>query len=129
MGPPVSTSASDLHKFSAEVLQENDIQIANKLVGIACDGASNMMGCKSGFTTLYKHEFRQLFIMHCLCHRLELAFKDSIKKIKVVDKVQQVLTALYYFYHKSGKQQGQLLRVFKELGIDGVMPPRAGGTR
>ena len=87
------------------------------------------MGCKSGFTTQYKQDFWQLFIMHCLCHHLELAFKDSIKKIKVVDKVQQMLTALYYFYHKSGKQQGQLLRVFKEMEIYGVTPPRAGGTR
>ena len=128
MGPPKSTTAEHLYELSRSVLLDNGLELS-RLVGITCDGASNMMGRKGGLTTLYRKECPELFIWHCLCHRLELSFKDAMKSFKIVDKVKQLLTALYYFYRKSPKQQEQLRRVFTELGVNGIFPPRAGGTR
>jgi hypothetical protein len=52
----------------------------NKLVGITCDGASNMMGVRKGVTALFKETHSYLVAIHCLAHRLELFIKDGFKQ-------------------------------------------------
>ena len=39
--------------------------------------------------------------VHCSGHRLELAFKDTLKKNPIADKVVTLLSGLYYMYSKS----------------------------
>lgn len=49
------------------------------------DGASNMVGTKSGLLALIKKDLNgEFFNVHCLCHRLELAFRDVLKKIQII---------------------------------------------
>ena len=69
--------------------------------------------------------------IHCLAHRLELAFRDVIKKStsKLYDKLLTLLLGLYYTYHKAPKQKKQLGDTFQLLGVGSVTPTRVGGTR
>jgi hypothetical protein len=51
----------------------------NKLIDFGSDGASNMTGQKRGMVTQMKNDNPEMIGIHCLAHRLELAFKDVIK--------------------------------------------------
>lgn len=51
------------------------------------DGASNMVGKKSGLSTLIKENINSEIVnIHCLCHRLELGFRDALKHINNMTK-------------------------------------------
>jgi hypothetical protein len=51
----------------------------NKLIDFGSDGASNMTGQKRGMVTQMKNDNPEMIGIHCLAHRLEVAFKDVIK--------------------------------------------------
>ena len=100
-----------------------------KFVGITCDGASNMLGVRKGAVVLVKKDHPGIFLNHCLAHRLELAYKDALKKQSQYDRVLTLLIGIYYFYHKGSSQTKQMKRSFKVMGAQQVLPTRVGGTR
>ena len=55
--------------------------------------------------------------------------KDTFKKCSYFDKVMTLMSGLFYFYKKSHKNQQGLRESFKALDIQGVQPPRVGGTK
>ena len=100
------------------------------MVGIGSDGAANMMGKNNGLSAMLKNDHPELVAVHCLCHRLELAFKDALKIKRVKDnheKLMTLLTGLHYFYKKSHKQKQGLLSAMEILQIKGTLPPKATG--
>ena len=110
------------------------VDISHKMVALACDGASVMLGAKAGVGALLTKEQPSLIAIHCMAHRLELALKDASKKLKLYDKSINVLSmGLYYFYHNSALNRSMLVRSYqamvgKEKG-EPLLPTRVGGTR
>jgi len=107
---------------------------AKKMVGLGCDGAQVMVGCRSGVAAILKESQPALVTVHCLAHRLELALKDAAKKIGLYDKtIQVLLMGLYYFYHNSSLNRSMLRRAYDAAASeeDGplLLPTRAHGTR
>ncbi|XP_062616970.1 zinc finger protein 862-like isoform X1 [Saccostrea cucullata] len=101
-----------------------------KMVGLGSDGAAVMTGKKAGVAALLKQQHPSIISIHCLAHRLELAYKDALKGIKIGEKVVSgLLLGLYYFYHNSPLNRANLKESYKTLGIDMKMPTRVGGTR
>ena len=93
IGEPESTSSDDLCKFVNEELDNFGFKDhMNKLIGFGSDGASNMTGHKRGMVTQLKNDNPEMIGIHCLSHRLELAFKDVIKGEK---SFEQLTTLLY----------------------------------
>ena len=90
------------------------------------DGASNMLGCKSGLATLLKEDHPELISVHCLCHRLELAFRDVTKNTckGMYTKMMTALIGLHYFYKQSYKNKQALRRVWTAMDIKGTLPPK-----
>jgi len=77
IGEHQSTISEDLFAFVNEKLNENYLtNHMSKFVGFGCDGASNMMGCKTGLLTRLQECYPEVVGVHCLCHRLELSFCD-----------------------------------------------------
>ena len=73
-----------------------------KLVGMGSDGASVMLGKNNGVGALLRKEQPAMVAVHCFSHKLELAFKDSTRKIPLDNKTTVcLLQGLYYFYHNS----------------------------
>ena len=70
----------------------------SKLVALGSDGALVMLGKNSGVFALLKKQQPSLIAVHCSSHRLELCYKDAIKKVPVVEKVNTLLTGLYDMY-------------------------------
>ena len=62
------------------------------------DGASVMLGKKSGVLALLKGQQPSLIGIHCSARRLELCYKDAMEKIPMAEKVLTLLTGLYYMY-------------------------------
>ena len=100
-----------------------------KLVAMGSDGASVMLGKKSGVLALLKEQQPSLIGVHCSAHRLELCYKDAMKKVPMAEKVLTLLTGLYYMYRNSPLNRTNLKNVFRCLSINIKLPNQAGGTR
>ncbi|VDI01683.1 Hypothetical predicted protein [Mytilus galloprovincialis] len=129
IGSPKSTSSLDLKEFAVNMFDSCGLD-KGKLVAMGSDGASNMVGRRSGLATLLRQEVNDEIInVHCFAHRLELAFRDVLKKEKKYDKLMTLLIGLYYFYMKSYKSKKGLLDTMKALNVDGILPAKVTGTR
>ena len=73
-----SQDAVGLKTALEEALKSKDMDIMDKTVFLASDGASVNSGLKSGLITLFKEERPWITFVWCLSHRLELALKDSL---------------------------------------------------
>ena len=67
--------------------------------------------------------------VHCLAHRLELAFKSVIKNDRLASKLDSLLLSLYLFYSNSNLNRANLRNSFKANGENPLVPTRVGGTR
>jgi hypothetical protein len=114
IGEPRSTCAQDLLTFVKQKLEENNLaDQMHKLVGFGCDGASNMLGRHNGLVALLKKEYVEILGVHCLAHRLELAYKDALKENRQYIQLSALLLGLYYFYKNSVKQRKNLKECMK----------------
>lgn len=101
----------------------------NKLVALTTDGASVMTGVNNGVVTKLRADRPNVLGIHCMAHKLELAFSDGIRKNVMVRKAEDLLSGLYTVYHKSGVNRASLKQHFRELHMKALMPTRVGGTR
>ena len=97
---PLSATSEGVYQCLINEVKQNDIDM-NKLVGFGSDEAAIMMGIRNGVGTRLKEICPDITLIHCLAHRLELCFKDAIKKSQYYDKAQTLLIGLYYFIRKS----------------------------
>ena len=78
----------------------------NTLVALGSDGASVMLGTERGVAVLLRKDAPWLVAVYCYGHRLELAFKDVIKKVPLLERLNVLLYGLFYFYHRSPLNRG-----------------------
>ena len=115
-------------KQSAETVMDYNTFLS-KLVAMGSDGASVRLGKKSGVIALLKEQKPSIIGVHCSAHRLELAYKDAMKKVPLAEKVITMLTALYYMYQNSPLNQTNLKNAYNCLEMQVKLPTQAGGTR
>jgi len=89
------------YKFDYKYLMTN-------FVAFACDGASAMLGKKSGVATIIVEKYRNVIVWHCLNHCLELAVGDAIREVTAVNHFQMFFDKLYSLYSRSPKNKIQL---------------------
>ena len=86
-----------------------------------------------GAVTVFARENKEVAVNKCSGHRLELAPKDTMKRVpafkKNYDRLMTGLVGIFYFYKKSSKQRKQLRRSYAALGMKSRMPTRVNGTR
>ena len=104
-------------------------EFQKKLVALGSDGASVMLGRNNGVIAKLQEMQPAVIAVHCSGHRLELAYKDSIKKVQTAEKVITMLTGLFYFYRNSPLNRRNLKNAFNCLHLKVLIPTRAGGTR
>ena len=100
-----------------------------KLVGFGSDGASVMVGKNNGVIALLRHLQPAVQGIHCAAHRMELAYKDAMRKQPLHMKVEGMMTGIYLFYKKSPLNRSMLLRTYNTLNLPDLLPTRVGGTR
>uniref|UniRef100_A0A3B3CBF3 DUF4371 domain-containing protein n=1 Tax=Oryzias melastigma TaxID=30732 RepID=A0A3B3CBF3_ORYME len=96
--------------FTMQLLQE-------LLIGFCSDGASVMLGVKSGVGKLLKDDFPSFFLWHCLNHRLELAVAQALNKTGGTKDFQAFLDSIYSLHSQSPKNMRELNECAHNLHI------------
>ena len=78
-----------------------DLDIHKQLVALGSDGASVMLGCRGGVSTLLKERIPYLISNHCVAHRLALVCGQAADEIPYLKKFKSILHQLYKFYQYS----------------------------
>ena len=86
--------SSTLTSAINDVLTRLNLRISN-CRGQCYDGASNMVGIRSGVTTVLQREEPRAILTHCYGHSLQLAVCDTVKQVKVM---QDALDTTYENY-------------------------------
>jgi len=94
-----------------------DIQ-KEKLIGCNFDGASIMMGSKSGVSTLLKQRIPHIISIHCVAHRLELAVLDAVKTVPYLKVFDDTVKSIFKFYFYSPKKRRELKHISSILEED-----------
>lgn len=79
------------------------------LVGFVSDGASNMLGRKSGVGVKLEKIYPNIILWHYCNHRLELAVSDTLKEVHGTNHFQSFIEKLYALYHQSPKNSNELI--------------------
>lgn len=86
-------------------------------IGLGIDGASVMLGSKSGVATRLISKFPFILSWHCFNHRLELSVNDAIKACTEINHFKVFMDTLYATYSVSPKSQRELAECAKELEV------------
>lgn len=81
--------------------------------GQCYDGASNMLGKKSGVAKRIQDKQPKAFVTHCHCHSLSLSVKDAIKESKLLTEVMGTSKEIVVLIKYSPKRE-KLLGTVKE---------------
>lgn len=74
------------------------------LVSTTADGASVNVGAYRGLLALLQQDGREWILkIHCVCHRLELAFKNALLDVGDYGKVKDFMISLFYLFKRRGK--------------------------
>ena len=88
-----------------------------KLIGLATDGASVMVGRRNGLAAKLKEVNHRLVSVHCICHNLALACTDAKDdaNLKFIKEVETVVTQLWKLFENSPKRLACYLKVQQQM--------------
>jgi hypothetical protein len=98
-------------------------------IAFISDGASVMLGKKSGVASRLIQKFPNLFIWHCMNHRLELAVGDAVGAVTNINHFKIFMDAVHNVYSMSPKNKRELSEICGELEIQFVKVGRVLGIR
>ncbi|KAJ8299943.1 hypothetical protein KUTeg_021462 [Tegillarca granosa] len=78
------------------------------MVGISTDGASVMVGCKTGVVTQLKSLNSSILSTHCIAHRLALSCGGAADRVPYLVQFQEDLNSIYKYFHNSPKKPGKV---------------------
>ena len=100
-----------------------------KAVALGSDGASVMVGDVGGVYALLKRDIPHLIKVHCIAHRLELAFSDTVKAVPHLEEAKDMLQGIWKHYHYSPKAVRELKELAESMQVKAYKAVKADGTR
>lgn len=100
-----------------------------KTVALGADGANVMLGEISGVYGLLKQEIPHIIKVHCITHRLELSFADTLSDVSVLKDVKEMLQGIWKHYHYSAKAVRELKELAESMEVRAYKAIKADGTR
>ena len=94
----------------------------NKLIGLATDGASSMIGSEIGTVTLMKNDIPNLVGVHCIAHREALVISDVSKDIPELILVEKIANKVYAWANNSTKRTHEILELLEQMQLDAHRP-------
>ena len=101
----------------------------NRAVAMGSDGAPVMLGDRGGVFALLKQEIPHLIKVHCIAHRLELAFSDTLLAVPEFKDIKDMLQGIWKQYHYSPKAVRELKEVAESMEVRAYKAVKADGTR
>ena len=100
-------NADSIFSKVVQMLDCKGIDIS-KLCSVSTDGASVMVGSRSGVVTKLKEEVPGVLATHCISHRLALSCCTGADSIPYLVKFQEILNSVYKYFHYSPKHMSML---------------------
>ncbi|KAH7428994.1 hypothetical protein KP509_09G026200 [Ceratopteris richardii] len=123
--PIENGDAEAIYNAVSFFLVESGLQI-EKLIAIATDGASVMIGHKTGVVARFQALMPRIMGIHCIAHRQALAAKDGfVSHPHVFAFVDKVASKVYSWLGKSSKRHAEMWQLMHEFAImDGQVMER-----
>ena len=115
----------DLENGKVKLTQE---EYTFKVIGSTADGASVNFGIHKGLLTQLARTRPWMLKVHCVNHRVELAFKESIKD-STFDDVDKLYLTLYYLLRDSGRFNSECKHAGEAVNVEYYKLPKIHGTR
>ena len=109
-------------------LKKKDLQ-CSKVMGMGFDGAATFAGKKSGVQVRLKKHAPHSVLVHCHCHKLQLACVQSANSTEGIKHVYTTLTTLWKSFHYSPKRCQNLKEIQKVLDIPELKIVKPSDTR
>lgn len=110
-----SANSEAISALILEELEEHDGLNLSSFTGLTSDGASVMVGKRTGVAARLKKVNPVLLNVHCVCHRLALACTDSNQSLKYINNVETLLRQLWQYFENSPKRMAAYLKIQAEL--------------
>lgn len=101
------------------ITQEAEIPMS-KIIGFGSDGASVMVGCRSGVATQLKGHNPAMIALHCVAHRLALAASQAADSIPYIKNFKGHVSQIFKYYHYSAVRSASL-KAIEELLDDPIL--------
>lgn len=124
-----SMEKADTAHISNSIMEGVCDEWGSKLVALGTDGAAVMTGAKNGVVSRLKWNRAYIIGIHCIAHCLELTFSDAIRSNVMFQKVEDLLSGLYTFYHTCPLNRVNLVNSYQPHGHTPLVPTRIVGTR
>ncbi|KAH7364992.1 hypothetical protein KP509_18G002600 [Ceratopteris richardii] len=112
-----NVSAKCIFDIVNKFLQDNMLDIC-RLIAIATDGASVMVGHKRGVIARFQESMPHILGVHCIAHRQALAAKDGfVTHPYVYAFVDKVANKVYSWLGKSSKRHDELWKIMSDYDI------------
>ncbi|XP_068712309.1 zinc finger protein 862-like [Montipora foliosa] len=109
-----SANAETLFTLLTNKMAELNMEI-NKVSSLVSDGASVMLGSKTGLAARLKEVNSTIISIHCICHKLALACVDTAKDVEYIQAVEDLLGQLWKYLENSPKRMAIYLKVQQEV--------------
>ena len=119
--------AETIMRKLSDVLASCDLS-TDKLLSFGSDGASVMVGSRSGVATRFKDINPGVLNVHCIAHRLALATAQAGNQIAYLKKVNDWLAALWKHFHYSPVRAASLREVQQIMQLDELKVVKAADT-
>lgn len=107
----------------------DDAYLKQNLISFTSDGASVMLGKKSGVAQRLMVKYPNIIVWHCLNHRLELSVGDVVSEVVGVNYFRGFMDKLYALYSQSPKNMAELEEHAKDVGKQVLRIGRVLNTR
>ncbi|MCO5581953.1 hypothetical protein L7F22_035842 [Adiantum nelumboides] len=105
-------------KYDAFIRLLNDMGLCLlKVVSLAADGCSVMVGSRSRLFARMRVDVPHLLLVHCLAHRENLAASQAIGSFPELMHLDKLCRSIYTWLHASGKQMDDLKLVKGALDL------------
>ena len=89
-------------------LKKRGIPFEN-IVGLGSDNCSTMMGERSGFKKLLKHDIASVFIMGCICHSMALCASHAVNVL--LSYLETFLKDASSYFSRSSKRKRDFMAI------------------
>lgn len=109
-----SANTETLFTLLTNKMTELNMEI-NKVSSLVSDGASVMLGSRTGLAARLKEVNFRIISIHCICHKLALACVDTAKDVEYIGTVEDLPRQLWKYLENSPKRMPIYLKVQQEI--------------
>ncbi|XP_070564960.1 zinc finger protein 862-like [Ptychodera flava] len=104
-------TAEAIESATVAFLDDKSLEVNPKLAALGSDGASVMVGRKTGVATRMRQRNPMMLNVHCVAHRLALAAAQAMEGVKYLQRLSNILQQLYYYYQNSAVRMAGLKEI------------------